>query len=118
MALQLGIMCLALVSFSQVEAQERTFQGLPVYGGADFIGGSAAVDAVAYSASLLATSRRGNDPANDGVPAFVFDLDARWSPAIFDVRPVDANGIPLLGPSAAGMVDGQQLEQCFRQAVW
>lgn len=109
MALQLSIMCLALVPFSQVEAQERTFQGLPVYGGADFIGGSAAVDAVAYSASLLATSRRGKDPVKDGVPAFVFDLDARWSPAIFDVRPADVNGIPLLGPSAAGMVEGSLL---------
>jgi len=109
MALHLGILCLVLAPFSLIGAEERTFQGLPVYEGADFIGGSAAVDAVAYSAGILATSRRGNDQANGGVPAFVFDLDARWSPAVFDVRPTDVHGIPLLGPSAAGMVEGSLL---------
>ncbi len=103
------IILTALVPFSLAGAEERTFQGLPVYEGADFIGGSAAVDAVAYSTSLLGASRPGSNAAGSGLPVFVFDLDARWSPAVFDVRPTDVNGIPLLGPSAAGMVEGSLL---------
>lgn len=109
MGLTTCIVINALLPFSFLGAQESTFQGLPVYEGADFIGGSASVDAVAYSTSLLGSSRASSSTADGGLPVFVFDLDARWSPAVFDVRPTDVHGLPLLGPSAAGMVEGSLL---------
>ncbi|MBI9104257.1 MAG: hypothetical protein JEY99_17700 [Spirochaetales bacterium] len=82
---------------------------MTVYDGEDFISGSAAVDAVTYSADLLSAYRQQKHSADLGGTGLVFDLDARWSSAVFDVRPTDINNIPLLGPSAAGMVEGSLL---------
>jgi len=91
----LGILILAL---SPLSAQFRL-------SGTDFVGGSAAVDAVKYMEELL--SQPGVDTKD---PIFgsglSIDFNARWTSAEFDVWSADRIGRPLLGPSAGGVIQG------------
>lgn len=63
--------------------------------GTDFVTGAASVDATRYLNEFLGRAS--------------FELNARWTRATFLVRDTDANGEPLLGPSAAGTVEGSLL---------
>ncbi len=65
----------------------------PVINGFDFLSGSKAVDAATFAGDLLAA--KGS-----------LVIDARWMPAEFEIRPTDATGLPLIGPSSDGVETG------------
>lgn len=74
-------------------AQNSTTIGAGDIVGTDFVSGAAAADLVGYVTPFLQSGR-------------IFELSSQWAQGRFLVRDTDAEGRPLLGPTAGGAVDG------------
>ncbi len=73
-------------------AQAMTLGAGAIYG-TDFVSGAAAADLAGYATPFLQSGH-------------TFELSSQWAQGRFIVRDTDANGLPLLGPTSTGAVDG------------
>ena len=97
-AFVLASVLVTLVSPPSV-SQERSSLAAGALLGTDFVSGAAAVDLAEYLQQFL-HGRSGTDSPR------TFELTSQWTAATFLVRDTDNRGMPLLGATAGGVVEG------------